>query len=189
MRAGHVARVDATVQAEHRHPLRWLGEAAGHAQHAHAEARRGGSFSQRLCLQLAAMVDGARQGFGVLVDPAAAAGHHRVTIERGGAGQHEAPCTGLARRLQQVRGGVHIDLLEHRIRHQPDVRGVQRRSMDDRVDALHRPRDRMTVGDIGDDARSGERTAIQPHHFMGRRQRAEDRTPDPPGTAGQQNLH
>jgi hypothetical protein len=30
---------------------------------------------------------------------------------------------------------------------------------------------------------------IQPHHFVGRRQRAEDRAPDPPGTAGQQNLH
>ncbi len=189
MCAGHVARVDAAVQAEHRHPLRWLGETAGHAQHAHAEARRRSGFSQRLGLQLAAMVDGAWQRLGIFIDPAATARHHRMAIQRRGAGQHEAACTGLAGSLQQVCGRLHIDLLEYRIRHQADMGCVQGGGMDHRVDALHCPLHGLTIGDIGNDAGGGEWAAIQPHHFVGRRQRAEDRTPDPPGTAGQQNLH
>lgn len=88
-----------------------------------------------------------------------------------------------------MRSRVHVDLLEHRVRYQADVWRMQGRGMDDRVDALHRAHDGLMIGDIGNDARGGKRTAVQTHHFMGSRQRAEDRAPDPPGTAGQQNLH
>jgi hypothetical protein len=110
-----------------------------------------------------------------------------MAVQRGGTGQHEPPCTGLARRLQQVRGGLHVDLLEHRVRHQADMRCMQGGGMDDRVDARTAPAWRSVTSAMMRVVANGLR--IQPHHFVGGRQRAEDRAPDPPGTAGQQNLH
>ncbi|KAG1279121.1 hypothetical protein G6F64_014601 [Rhizopus arrhizus] len=112
-----------------------------------------------------------------------------MPVQRGGTGQHEPPRTGLARGLQQVRGGLHVDLLEHRVRHQSHMWCVQGGGVDHCVDAPDSALHGLAIGDIGDDAGGGERAAIQPHHCVGGRKRAEDRTPDPSGTAGQQNLH
>ncbi|MNX81599.1 hypothetical protein D3C86_1132900 [compost metagenome] len=125
------------------------------------------------------MVHRARQRRGALVDPGAAPRHDRVAVQGGGAGEHEARDPGLACQHRQGAGPFHIDAMELGVGHQPHVRGVQRRAVDDRIHARQRGAQRTRIGDIAHVPGGVEGAAVHPDHLVPCGQRAKDRAPHP----------
>ena len=116
------------MQAECGHHRYRLGKAARHAQDAQRRsARLRGLAQQRFGLELGAVVDGLGfrcQGF---VDPAGASVRRRgPSIDRGGAGVHDAPHPGTPCRLDQDGGSLDIDPPERSLAGPPHVGRMQR---------------------------------------------------------------
>ena len=150
-------------------------------------------LAEPLGRRLGHAVDVARDRYDVFSDPRrgrAFARRQRPAERARGAREDEPPDAGLDGLLEQVERPGHVGVDELLAAVRADVRLVQRRGVQDRVDALQAAAHERAVGDRSDLGRERAVEDVEPHHVapVGA-QHAHQRLAEMPRAAGHQDPH